>query len=72
MRDIKRIPIILEELEKVWKENPDFRLGQLITVVSRPSTPHPTTFYIEDDKILKAIKSYGNKTERNLSVAYWG
>ena len=46
MKDINRLPDILTELERVWKENPDFRLGQLLTVVSRPSTPHPTTFYI--------------------------
>jgi hypothetical protein len=71
MRDSKRRPLILEELEKVWKENPDYRLGQLITVFSKPSTPHPTTFYIEDDKILKAIKSFGNKTEQNSTEAYW-
>ena len=36
MRDIKRIPKILEELEQIWKENPDYRLGQLL-VVSRIS-----------------------------------
>ncbi len=65
MRDINRIPEIIEELEKVWRDNPDFRLGQLITVVSRPSDPHPTTFYIEDDKILEGLKSFGEEKDNN-------
>ena len=38
MTDVNRIPEILKELEKVWKDNPDFRLGQLITVASKPSS----------------------------------
>tara|TARA_Y100000766_G_C18443806_1_gene382679 strand:- start:36 stop:530 length:495 start_codon:yes stop_codon:yes gene_type:complete len=61
MTDVNRIPEILKELEKVWKDNPDFRLGQLITVASKPSSPHPTTYYIEDEKMLKGLKSFGEK-----------
>lgn len=72
MRDVNRIPEILKELEKVWIKNPDFRLGQLITVATRPSTPHPTTFYIEDDKILNGLKSFGkpNQNEEKYKP-YW-
>lgn len=29
MRDPQRIPLILKELEEIWKENPDLRLGPL-------------------------------------------
>lgn len=61
MRDINRIPDILKELERVWRDNPDFRLGQLITVAARPTSPHPTTFHIEDDKMLEGLKSFGEK-----------
>ena len=61
MRDINRISEILKELERVWRDNPDFRLGQLITVASKPSSAHPTTFYIEDEKILEGLKSLGEK-----------
>jgi len=72
LRDINRIPEIIEELEKVWRDNPDFRLGQLITVVSRPSDPHPTTFYIEDDKILEGLKSFGEqKPNDETSEPLW-
>lgn len=62
MRDINRIPEILKELERVWRDNPDFRLGQLITVAARPSSPHPITFHIEDDKILEGLNSFGEKS----------
>ncbi len=61
MRDINRIPEILKELERVWRDNPDFRIGQLITVATRPSSSHPTTFYIEDDKMLEGLKSFREK-----------
>lgn len=72
MRDLNRIPEILKELERVWRDNPDFRLGQLITVATRPSTPHPTTFYIEDEKMLKGLKSLGEqKTNDETSEPIW-
>ena len=54
------------------KDNPDFRLGQLITVAARPSNPHPTTFYIEDDKMLEGLKSFGEqKTNNETSEPLW-
>lgn len=30
MRDPKRIKVVCNELEKVWNEHPDLRLGQLL------------------------------------------
>lgn len=30
MRDPKRIPIILGELQKFWESNPDWRFGQIM------------------------------------------
>jgi len=71
MRDINRIPEILKELEKVWMRNPDFRLGQLITVASRPSLPNPATFYIEDDEILHGLKSFGKPIPGEKHTPYW-
>ena len=35
MRDPKRIPLILRELKKVWKQNSDYRLTQLIIAIAR-------------------------------------
>jgi hypothetical protein len=48
-------------------ENPDYRLGKLINVATRPNTPHPTTFYIEDDKMLNELKSIGTKNKNQNS-----
>ena len=56
MRDPKRIPKVLNEIEKIWKEYPDLRLGQLIdNVVSRSPCP---LFYIEDEDLVERIKKY--------------
>lgn len=61
MRDKNRIPIILKELGDIWEKNPDLRLGQIITIATRPKNACPEIFYIEDDKILRGILSIGNE-----------
>ncbi len=74
MRDINRIPKILSELEQIWKENPDLRLGQLMIIATRPKNPCPEVFYIEDEDILKGIQSIGKKDDTNLGsekTPYW-
>lgn len=73
MRDKNRIPKVLNELERVWKENPDLRLGQIIMIATRPKTPCPSVFFIEDEDILKGIQSIGQKSESSQKKrrAYW-
>lgn len=44
MRDIKRIKPIIERIEKLWLENPDFRLGQLLMVITRTGEHNPKLF----------------------------
>ena len=57
MRDPKRIPIVLGEVELFWKQNPDLRLGQLLSILLKPNED---IFYIEDDVLLeRIIKKYG-------------
>lgn len=46
MRDKNRIPKILNELERIWKANPDFRLGELMVVATKPKNPCPSVFNI--------------------------
>lgn len=55
MRDPNRIPMILTEIEKVWKRNPDLRLGQII---SNSTVLALTTdiFYMEDEELIENIK----------------
>lgn len=47
MRHPERIDCILEKLETLWKQNPDWRLGQLI----ENCVGGRVTFYIEDDEL---------------------
>lgn len=52
MRDPNRIDIVLEELRKKWKANPDWRLCQLIVNATDRKDP----FYVEDDVLLTNLK----------------
>lgn len=47
MRDPKRIKPVLERIEKIWIENPDYRLGQLIMVIARTGEHNPKLFNLE-------------------------
>lgn len=55
MRDPKRIKIILEELERCWVDNPDLRLGQIVSVIATRANLRDS-FYIEDDNLLEILK----------------
>ncbi len=63
MRDKNRIPKILYELERIWKANPDFRLGQLIVVGAKPKEPCPEVFYIEDEDLLDGLLKFDKRAE---------
>ena len=57
MRDPNRIPKTLKAVEKLWKANPDWRLGQLIVNISR-SAGYGDHFFIEDDRLVKEITQW--------------
>ncbi|WP_219007363.1 hypothetical protein [Aquimarina litoralis] len=63
MRDKHRIPKILNELERIWKANPDFRLGQLIVAVAKPKELCPEVFYIEDEDLMNGLLKFDNRKE---------
>ena len=65
MRDIERIKPLIERLEKLWLENPDFRLGQLIMGITRTGETNPKLFNMEDDEFLKKLKDLENQIEEN-------
>lgn len=52
MRDPKRIPKILKELQEIWEKNPDLRLGQLISNASIDRH----LYFMEDVELLSNIK----------------
>lgn len=64
MRDPERIDVIVEELRKLWKAVPDWRLGQLIVNCANSGQPCPTVFYKEDDDILEAIRSLKSRVSK--------
>jgi len=55
MRDKARIDRILSLIEKFWKENPDLRLGQLLTIINEDFEHN--TFYYEDDELEENLKN---------------
>ncbi len=57
MRNPKRIPEVLKELEKFWEQVPDWRLGQVISNFSYELTGNNDPFYIEDTDLLKLLKN---------------
>ena len=63
MRDKNRIPKILNELERIWKANPDFRLGQLMVIATKPKNPCPSVFNIEDKELLKGLVAFENREQ---------
>jgi len=58
MRDPKRIDRIIGLLRTAWKNNPDWRLGQLVVNLSSFAGvfPTPDTFYIEDEDSEKGLR----------------
>jgi DNA segregation ATPase FtsK/SpoIIIE, S-DNA-T family len=54
-RDVERIKPLIEAVELLWQENPDWRFGQLITNIARPKHRNTEMFYLEDDVFLTKI-----------------
>ena len=63
MRDPKRIPLILHELETAWKQNPDYRLTQLIMVIAKTEEVCPKLFNTEDEDFLSQLEKEKNKND---------
>lgn len=72
MRNPDRIPQIINALETLWKENPDYRLGQIIVATIKPLSPSPSIYYIEDDIILEKLLSFNDRSSTNNSkIPFW-
>lgn len=57
MRDPKRIDKILNRLKKVWRNNPDLRLGQLIlNTFSIHNGVDSMVYRMEDEEFIKKIE----------------
>lgn len=54
MRDVARIRPFMEEVTKLWEENPDLRFVQLVNYVYLNAKYDP--FYYEEEDTLKLIE----------------
>lgn len=68
MRDPARIQDIILLLEKYWKANPDFRLLQIISNISRNTNFSVDQFYMEDDLLKTLLEEEVSKLE-NLNAS---
>jgi len=60
MRSPNRIEPLLQLIREVWYQYPDLRLTQLIMNALRMNSD---PYYVEDDKLHKALKEYKESTE---------
>ena len=58
MRDSKRIKQILEKLEEFWNNNPNMRLGQIISncVRAYDGRLNCDPFYLEDEDLIDGLE----------------
>ena len=57
MRDISRIPRMVESLERLWIKFPDWRIGQLIENI-KSFSEREDLYYMEDDEFEKLIQDF--------------
>lgn len=57
MRDMTRIPRLMNILERCWLKVPDWRLGQLFENIKTFSGKEDL-FYMEDDEIEELIQEF--------------
>jgi len=54
MRNPKRIPKVLKEIEKIWKKKPYLRLMQLIVNVFGEEN----LYYLEEDELIRNLRRF--------------
>lgn len=57
-RDDYSIDETLGEIAKLWKEQPNLRLGQLIVNAVLPESPCPEIYSVEDNALVKKIRRH--------------
>ena len=67
MRDPKRIPKVLKNLQTIWECYPDWRLGQLVCNIGRWKG-YFDPFFMEDDVIEKYLAAMTNGEEPDQAV----
>lgn len=66
MKDPNRIKPILQAIEKVWRENPNWTLGQLIDNVLKQSwCGNFDIFFVEDEDLFNLLRNYEKPGNRS-------
>ena len=65
MRDIKRIDVLLSLIKTYWIQYPDFRLGQLLTVMNNKLGHESDMFYTEDTAFISILETELKPKEDN-------
>ncbi|HMC64574.1 MAG TPA: hypothetical protein VKI65_06520 [Gemmataceae bacterium] len=59
MRDPERISTVLEQIERIWRLHPDWRLGQLVSNLAAWADPtRDGVWDIEDDVLVAEIERH--------------
>jgi len=61
MRDPKRIPIVLAEIQKFWENHPDWRFGQIMFNLFGAGDH----FHMPDDHTLKVFQAANEEYKKN-------
>jgi len=61
MRDPKRIPKVLKEIQEIWETCPDLRLGQLLGNVFGQEQ-----YIVEDDDVITYLRKFYRLKEKKL------
>jgi hypothetical protein len=74
MRDPERIPLVLQEIERLWRLHPDWRLGQLVCNLAAWADPTQNIVWDVEDDVLVAeaqhhLEQYAALAAPNDSVA---
>jgi len=74
MRDPKRIPLVLQEVERIWQAHPDWRLGQLICNLSAWADPTQNIVWDVENEVLVAevqrhLEQLGESAAANGALA---
>lgn len=51
MRDKNRIDPFIKKVAKYWKQNPDLRFGQVVSIIERQLGNGRDIFYVEEDEL---------------------
>ena len=74
MRDPNRIPLVLQEIERIWQAHPDWRLGQLICNLAAWADPERNIVWDVEDEVLVAeaqrhLAQIGDRDAANGALA---